>query len=81
MASLAFGVVLAFLLVLFGGIVYAMMDQVNMGNFLTFAQSQKLNGTYQNIYVWLWALIPIAITLHIIVGLYAQSHFSRNEID
>lgn len=81
MSSMAYTALMGLFLIVFAGIVYTIMDQVNMGNFLTFAEQQKLNGTYMNWYVWLWALIPIAITFHFIAGSYAHSHFSRNELD
>jgi hypothetical protein len=79
MSSLTYHVLLGLLGLLVAGSLYSIMDQINMGNLFDLAVRQNLNGDYINVFVWFWALIPIALTLSALIGWYAQAHFARND--
>ena len=79
MSSLTYHVMLGLIGVLVVGCVYSILDEVNMHSLFDLAVKLGLNGDYINIFVWFWAMIPIAITLAVVLGWYSQAHFARNE--
>lgn len=78
MVSLGFSLTRGALGLVAVAFIYAVGDQLVLGELWPLALEWQLNGTYLSLWYWLMISIPVVVTAAYLLGLIVQAHISRD---
>ena len=77
--STAYTIIIGFMGIVSVGFMWAIQDQLVLGEIWNFNISNQLSGTFLQLYKTMWLFIPIAVVASFIVGSVAVAHDMRNQ--